>query len=84
MVHTHMSLSFHSSPHQDTVLFVDSGLNRILLGFGQQLNRSPGVTGYHIPYRLKLKQGRARTERNISNESSPPTTHISTKYSKSH
>lgn len=38
----------HGWPHQDTVLHMNSGLNSILLGLRQQINRSTCVTGNHI------------------------------------
>lgn len=38
----------HGLPHQDTVLHMNSGLNSILLGLRQQINRSSSATGNHI------------------------------------
>ena len=45
----------HGWPHQDTVLHMNSGLNSILLGLPQQINRSSAATGNNIlgPRRLK-------------------------------
>lgn len=49
----------HGLPHQDTVLHMNSGLNSILLGLHQQINRSSSATGNHIlgqRTRLELKR----------------------------
>lgn len=49
LIHLKHTLSHtHGLPHQDTVLHMNSGLNSILLGLRQQINRSSSATGNHI------------------------------------
>lgn len=49
LIHLKHTISYtHGSPHQDTVLHMNSGLNSIQLGSHQQINRSPSSTGNHI------------------------------------